>query len=411
MLVRRRCFALLALAASCVTGCTSSGHFPVIPAGFSVGDFARLRKGYAQLYSFIGSPSGWQPTALTPAGKALYGTTITGGARNFGTVFARYRTGKVRILYSFRGGKDGAQPQGPLLIVGATFYGTTEYGGKSGNGTVFAITPSGKERVVYAFKGGKDGAAPVLGGMIASKSTLYGTTSVGGDAKCHVENSVGCGTVFALTRSGTERILHRFKGKSDGAFPSGRLLLSGDTLYGTTNFGGVDNNGTVFALRTSGVEHVLYAFKGFPDGAVPLAGVTQMGGVLYGTTAFGGAFNNSGTIFKIGASGVERVVYSFRGAPDGAVPYGTLILRNGSFYGTTAYGGNATRPCVGGGIVGCGTIFRTNADGAEAVLYRFAGNLDGANPWAGLVADDGVFDGTTLLGGPANAGTIFALAP
>jgi hypothetical protein len=37
------------------------------------------------------------------------------------------------------------------------------------------------------------------------------------------------GTVFALNTDGTDfRILHSFQRNSDGSFPIGRLLLSGD---------------------------------------------------------------------------------------------------------------------------------------------------------------------------------------
>ncbi|MBV8197666.1 MAG: hypothetical protein JO263_06005 [Candidatus Eremiobacteraeota bacterium] len=406
-----RCAALVAIAALSFAGCMSSGGSSAVPPGLQGDDVSPLFTGYKQLYAFSGKPSGWEPTGLTAAGKALYGTTLTGGSKNFGTVFARYHSGQVRILYSFRGGKDGAQPQGKLLLVGGTFYGTTEYGGRYGNGTVFAVTPLGKERVVYAFKGGKDGATPVLVGMVASKATLYGTTSAGGDTHCHVQNSAGCGTVFAVTTSGKEGIVHRFKGKSDGALPSGDLIWNANTLYGTTNFGGTTNSGTVFALSTNGRERVVYAFKGYPDGAVPLAGITALGGDFYGTTGFGGAFNYSGTVFKLTASGKEAVLYSFRGFPDGAVPYAKLVPSNGLLYGTTAYGGNATQPCIGGGVPGCGTVFSIDTSGTERILYRFGGKRDGANPWTGLVDSGGTFYATTVLGGPANAGTIFGFAP
>ncbi|MBV8724211.1 MAG: hypothetical protein JO350_02635 [Candidatus Eremiobacteraeota bacterium] len=409
--VRDRRAALFVTAACCLAACSPSAGSSAVPAGVPAADVASALKGYAKLYAFAGSPSGSQPTGLTVAGKALYGTTLMGGKHNFGTVFARYRSGKVRILWSFRGGIDGAQPQGTLVLVGNAFYGTTEYGGVFGNGTVFAITPGGTERVIYAFKGGADGAAPVLLGMVASKSALIGTTSAGGDVKCSVENSVGCGTIFSVTTSGKERVLYRFKGKSDGALPSGSLVLSGKVLYGTTNFGGVANNGTVYAFTGKGGERVIYAFKGYPDGAVPFGGITQLGGYLYGTTGFGGASNYSGTVYRIDPSGREHVLYNFRGAPDGAVPYGTLIVDKGLLYGTTAYGGNSTRPCVGGGVVGCGTIYAVGTLGKERILYRFGGNLDGANPWTGLVASDGAFFGTTVLGGRSKAGTIFAIAP
>jgi uncharacterized repeat protein (TIGR03803 family) len=344
-------------------------------------------------------------------GTDVFGTTMSGGANTFGSVFVRHASGKVDILYSFRGGSDGATPQGTLVALNGALFGTTEFGGKFGNGTVFKITPGGKESVVYAFKGGSDGATPVLAGMIAINGTLYGTTTAGGITKCTVENSVGCGIVFSVDASGKEHVLYRFNGRPDGASPTGSLLDVNGTIYGTTNFGGAGNNGTVYTITTSGVKHTLYAFKGYPDGAVPYAGLTSLGGNFYGTTSLGGAFNYSGTIFKLSASGTEHVLHSFSGAPDGAIPYGTLTVANGQLYGTTVYGGNSTRNCTGGGITGCGIIYAIAPTGKERTLYTFTGPPDGSNPWTGLVLVSGTLYGSTVSGGASGAGSIFKIAP
>lgn len=77
---------------------------------------------------------------------------------------------------------------------------------------------------------------------------LYGTTSAGGGAGCYY--GIGCGSVFSLTTSGKESLLHRFAGGSDGGSPSGRLLYANGMLYGTTNQfpGSSGSDGTIFAL-------------------------------------------------------------------------------------------------------------------------------------------------------------------
>ena len=56
-----------------------------------------------------------------------------------------------RILYSFKGGSDGAQPYSAPVELGGLLYGTTAAGGTGcgglGCGTVFAIDATGLERV------------------------------------------------------------------------------------------------------------------------------------------------------------------------------------------------------------------------------------------------------------------------
>src|SRR6266851_4913594 len=54
--------------------------------------------------------------------------------------------------------------------------------------------------------------------------------------------------------------LHSFTG-SDGAVPMAGLVLSSNTLYGTTVNGGTSDNGTVFAVNTDGTGFTnLYSF-------------------------------------------------------------------------------------------------------------------------------------------------------
>ena len=54
--------------------------------------------------------------------------------------------------------------------------------------------------------------------------------------------------------------LHNFTG-FDGAEPHAGLILSGNTLYGTAQFGGSSSRGTVFAVNTDGTGFTnLYSF-------------------------------------------------------------------------------------------------------------------------------------------------------
>ena len=182
------------------------------------------------LYSFEGGRDGAKPYAgLIALNGLLYGTTNVGGASDDGIVFEVDASGKERVLYSFEGGEDGAYPRAGLLVVDGTLYGTTSEGGDEssnpyGNGTVFEVSPSGTERVLYSFKGGRDGAEP-FAGLIAMNGKLYGTTAYGGESQYGGSLGVkGLGTVFEVTTSGKERVLYRFKGGNDSAIPMADLI-------------------------------------------------------------------------------------------------------------------------------------------------------------------------------------------
>jgi uncharacterized repeat protein (TIGR03803 family) len=311
-----------------------------------------------------------------------------------------------KVLYSFAGGPgDGANPYASLINVKGTLYGTTELGGANNSyGTVFSITTSGSETVLYSFKGGYgDGEIPQAG-LNNVAGTLYGTTE-GGGSLC---NRGGCGTVFSITRSGTETVLHNFGpyGYGDGANPYAGLLNVKGTLYGTTWDGGA-GGGTVFSITPSGTETVLHSFKGGSgDGAGPWANLINVKGTLYGTTEQGGA-NSLGTLFSITPSGSETVLHSFKGGSgDGKYPYASLINVKGTLYGTTVKGGAYCRPSSG-----CGTVFSITPSGTETVLQSFGGTGDGENPFAELINVKGTLYGTTALGGTNGDGTVFWLSP
>jgi uncharacterized repeat protein (TIGR03803 family) len=116
---------------------------------------------------------------------------------------------------------------------------------------------------------------------------------------------------------------------------------------------------------------------------------------------------------EVAVASSGKIIYSFAGGADGALPYSDLIIdAAGNLYGTT----NA-----GGGAVGCGTVFeltRARDGWKHQVLYSFGNSSnDGCGPTAGLVFDSaGNLYGTTARGGPSNCygdscGTVFKLAP
>jgi uncharacterized repeat protein (TIGR03803 family) len=294
------------------------------------------------VHSFGTSPDGQRPRAsLLAAGGTLYGTTGSGGSNSRGAVFNATPSGSEKVLYSFRNKPDGRQPEVGMIGVGGTLYGTTQAGGHANDGTVFSITPSGTEKVLHSFGHGTDGIRPYAP-LINVGGALYGTTLTGG--------AFGDGTVFTITTSGAERVLYSFKGAPDGNGPNG-LVDVGGTLYGTTGGGGAAGScsgaygcGTVFSITSSGTEKILHSFGGSGDGARPSAGLIDVKGTLYGTTSAGGTYNSGyagGTVFSISRSGKEQVLHSFGSSSDGAEPLASLIKIGGTLYGTSASGGTS----------------------------------------------------------------------
>lgn len=292
------------------------------------------------VHSFGGAKDG-----NTPFGSLIYfggnflGTTSLGGTAAMGTVFKTSSKGMERVLYSFGGGNtDGAASEASLIESNGTVYGTTYSGGPNDAGVVFRVSPKGAETVLHAFGGGNDGRYP-RAGLIYVKNMLYGTTYAGGTCTTYG----GCGTIFAINpKTGAEHVLHSFGKGTDGAYPyySGLTLVK-STLFGTTTLGGKYSYGAVFSVSLGGAEHVLYSFKGGSDGANPYAGLINVKGTLYGTTVYGGKIGH-GAVFSLSTAGAEHVLYSFSSNNlqyDAAQPSTSLIYVNGAFYGTAGYGG------------------------------------------------------------------------
>jgi uncharacterized repeat protein (TIGR03803 family) len=343
------------------------------------------------------------------------------GVLGNGTVFSLTSSGEERVLHSFNRGSKGINPNGGLVAVDGIFYGTTDGGGRGcrqeeerGCGTVFAITAAGQEHVIYRFKGGTDGSSPAAGPLLWLDGRLYGATSNGGTL-CPASggsSGPGCGTVFSVDTSGNERVLYRFRGKRDGASPNAPLLALDGKLYGTTYAGGAAGScdyycGTLFEVTTSGVENVLHRFTGGSDGSNPRAGLTNVDGILYGTTSADGADGGCcGTVFKTTTSGTESTVYSFKGPPDAAAPNGTLVADHNLLYGTSSAGGKVCSL----GYWDSGTIFAVSTAGAERVVHIFSCKLI-FDPAPYLLLFGHVLYGAAYEGGSAPYGSIFAFTP
>ena len=239
--------------------------------------------------------------------------------------------------------------------------------------------------------------------LILSGNLLYGTTQFGG--------TNGYGTVFSMHTDGTcYKVLYAFTGGADGAVPHQNLVVSGNMIYGTVN-GGTNpiTGGSVFSMTTNGDNfNTLYTF---PTNAItsangslgnPNGGLTLCDGTLYGT-AYQGGISNAGSIFSVTTNGNFTLLRLFEPGTDGANPLGVLVLSDGTLYGTARNGGS-------NGI--WGTVYSISTNGENfTVLHTFSGGTNDAHePQGGVILCGNMLYGTTIYGGTYGHGTVFAIS-
>ena len=361
----------------------------IVAAIFLVACSSATASGAATLTTLVAfnETNGARPIGapIVDAAGNVYGTTISGGATGYGTVFKISSGGAFTTLATFDGSDGtGVYPFGGLTADGAgNLYGTTRGGSYStyagpNYGTVFKLAANGALTTLATFTGG-NGANPYGNLIRDAAGNLFGTTSTGGAAG---------GTVFKISNGGMFSTLATHTGSEGGLVSD-----SAGNLYGTS-----DGRGAVFKLAANGTLSTVVTL----NGASLHAGLTiDPAGNLYGTTYDGGT-SGYGSIFKVSAASAFSTLASFSAGTEGAYPYyGALIAdAAGNLYGTTKAGGTAN----------AGTVFKLSNSGALSTLFSFTGGNVGADPLGGLAADvAGNLYGTTY-NSSANSGTVFKLS-
>lgn len=336
-----------------------------------------------------GTPSNYrlgaspQAELLQASDGNFYGTTINGGTGacpdpfgsgkiiGCGTIFRMAPSGAVTLLYAF------------------------PYDTASGSAA--------------------NGAYPTAGLIQGKDGNLYGVARNGGGlGRCNA--ALGCGTLFRISLQGTFTLLHRFctgdgcSNPTEGGQPAAHLVqLANSALCGITVEGGSGNNGTVFCSSLTGGVTTRYVFNPSNgiDGDCPLAALLagSDGETLYGTTPFGGA-GGQGTVFVLSGS-TMKVLHAFSTSsadmtinPESALIFGA----NGKLYGTT-YSGN---PAAG--------IFSLETDGtgfASDNVFNSQTAGQGFESVSGLLLSaDGLMYGTTYAGGSGgDNGSVYSYNP
>jgi hypothetical protein len=321
-------------------------------------------EGITTLYEFKGGRDGARPSGTLVIDSkgvlglpgAIYGTTefggglCDGGQNTCGTVFRLIPPSiagnrwNEEVLYRFRGGPDGENPQAGLALFKGALYGTTAKGGVQSNyclgscGTIFRIRPPApgrtkwRHQIVYTFQDASDGFLP--GALVPHDGVLYGMTYYGGGRPPGGHS----GTLFQLVPASGKQpwaktTIYDFTNYHPDLVPSGmnpvgitfdtsgRMVVP-TTLGGTCPASDIFGCGTIYRLspppdgQTEWVGEVLWRFSGGEDGAYPTSPVlVNAVDVVYGTTTSGGP-NGGGTLFGLGQTPASPTSISRSGPVD-----------------------------------------------------------------------------------------------
>jgi uncharacterized repeat protein (TIGR03803 family) len=408
------------------------------PNGFGYGSVFKITSSgqFITLYNFgeitneYGYPlDGAYPSALVLGSDGnFYGTTAFGGTNDYGTVFMMTPSGQLTNLYNFYTAADnGANTPAAALVEGSDgrFYGTTLYGGESdGNGytygIIFAITTNGAFTYLNSFSSesvnsGNNieyyqpfGGYPMSPLMKGNDGNLYGATTFGGDVGTnfyglkgttnYYTNIIsGYGTIFKLNpTSGQLSVLYTFGTLQDafgdpldGAVPNALVQVAGGDIYGTTQFGGANDDfiglnggyilggygsgdGTLFRIsptENNSFTNLLSFDENFLDGYYPFGPlIPGSGGVFYGGVSGGGA-NNGGAVFVFNTNNVQtNIVWLDKSSGDYGPNLQLLAYIQGSMSGNVNPVPPLLTPGLDGNFYGTTTDDGTNGSGTVYVL-------------------------------------------
>ncbi len=403
-----------------------------------------------------GEPNG--QLTLAANGK-IYGTTKTGGANSYGTLFEFDPSLGIYVKKMDFDFTSGIFPYGNLIqITNGKFYGKTFQGGDFGQGTLFEYDASSGayiKKIDFTVSNRLSGGSLIQ----ASNGKIYGVTSTGGTSSAFsldFAGGSGYGTLFEYDPVTQVPVIKvNFSSSTDGSNPYGGLMIaSNGKLYGMTSEGGLNNVGVLFEFNpTTGVYTKLVDLSQ-SIGAAPYGSLIEASlGKLYGMTSLGGS-SNRGTIFEynfltstytkkfdFNTSTKSRSFGSLNLAANGklygmnsdadagnigtlfeydyvtsshnkrldfttttaAQPLGSLIeSQNGKLYGMTATGGSNER----------GVIFEFDPSTNSYVKKVDFNGTNGSRPLGDLIElANGKFYGMTKAGGVNNRGVIFEYDP
>jgi uncharacterized repeat protein (TIGR03803 family) len=258
-----------------------------------------------------------------------FGMTCFGGATDSGAIFSfNANTLTETIVWNFKGkGIDGTCPYADLVYNSTTklYYGTTISGGKYNKGTIISFNlKNNNDSLCWSFGKDSDGWRP-CGNLIYDNadSLYYATAYFGG-------NSNKWGTIISFNPfTGKEAVVWNFGSIADGEWPVANLSYDSNNklFYGITPDGGYYDDGSIYKFNpVNNDENVVYIFSQYSltSGDLSFTGDT----IFYGMTRYTGQYY-SGTIFKFNpVTNTFTVLWNFGKGSDGKCPVGNLTLIN-----------------------------------------------------------------------------------
>jgi len=328
-----------------------------------------------------------------------------------GTIYKITPTGTLTTLYHFcskSNCSDGTFPVTLILGNDGNFYGVTRGGGasnndncKSGCGTLFKLTPQGTLTTLYNFDV-EDGFAPSQL-LWTADETLYGATYA-------ILFQQAEGQVFIVNANGTTKFIGPGNAVTGVWFQGTDSQVVGNSTPTCDQYCTIQG-GWVYKMSADGTSTVLYNFC--PTGSnctyySPGSMIEGVDGNFYGVVGGGTVnslcttigYNSCGVVYQLTTGGAFTPLYNFCSlakCADGAGPYGLVAGSDGNIYGEA--GPNA------------GLIFKLTPGGTASTVYTFCSLAGCGEGPSGLVqATDGTFYGTTGFGGSHAKGTLYHLA-
>lgn len=278
---------------------------------------------YTKMVDFSYDPKGSMPQPSLTKGQngKLYGTTMTGGLNNLGTIFEFDTITKIITKKIDFSNANGFNANGLTLASNGKFYGTTKSGGLYTLGTIFEYDASTNIfSKLHDFVNGV-GSSPTGMFTQASNGKLY-CAGNGGLFEYDIVNNL-----FILKPNtsswATTPLINSCNGKlfciggssineydpltntniqynilASGQTPNGIMFASNGKIYGSTGYGGINNFGTLFEFNPINTTHTTLVDFNILNGKSPIGTLVQSSnGKLYGLTIEAGT-NNKGIVFE-----------------------------------------------------------------------------------------------------------------